>query len=695
MKNKAFTLIELLAVIIILAIIALIATPIILNVIEDSRKSANRSQIEILLNGAETYYANGLLNDITFDETKELYSEIKTTNEKPSNGSIKINSEGKIYLAIYLDGICYTKDFNENDIKENENITNPEECAPTNDIIEVVKNYAYSGDYQTFVAPMTGEYKLEAWGASSHFEKNKGSYTSGYIYLNEGDVIYIYIGQYGKDLPIINRMFFNNGTSDDNGINGGGATDFRLISGNWDDSMGLKSRIMVAAGAGTSNINGGGGAGGGLKGYDGDGTPGGTQITFGTEQYSYFNDSQFGIANGGCTGGGGYYPGGGAACASGSGGGSSFISGHTGAVAIASEDDVTPKAGCTTGTTDNDCSIHYSNIKFTNTIMIDGMGYNWTNEKQQQTEMPSPYGGNYELGKGHEGNGRARITYNINSNEIKDYHYDFTGTEQIFTAPTTGKYKLEAWGASSYYDQNKGGYTSGTITLNEGESIYVYVGQYGQSDTVINHKGFNNGTSDYEGFNGGGSSDFRLINGNWDDDSSLNSRIMVASGAGSSDFIGVGGAAGGLTGYTGLGTTGGNQTTTGSEQYGPFNDSSFGIANGGCTGGGGYYPGGGASCASGSGGGSSFISGHTGAVAITSQTDRTPKAGCTTGTTDNNCSIHYSNLKFENTIMIDGAGYSWTNEKQNQTNMPTPYNGTYELGIGHQGNGHAKITLIN
>ena len=39
-KKNAFTLIELLAVIVVLAIIALIATPAVLNIIEDSKKAA-------------------------------------------------------------------------------------------------------------------------------------------------------------------------------------------------------------------------------------------------------------------------------------------------------------------------------------------------------------------------------------------------------------------------------------------------------------------------------------------------------------------------------------------------------------------------------------------------------------------------------------------------------------------------------
>ena len=40
-KNKGFTLIELLAIIVILAIIAVITVPILLNVIENSRKGAS------------------------------------------------------------------------------------------------------------------------------------------------------------------------------------------------------------------------------------------------------------------------------------------------------------------------------------------------------------------------------------------------------------------------------------------------------------------------------------------------------------------------------------------------------------------------------------------------------------------------------------------------------------------------------
>lgn len=47
MKNKGFTLMELLAVIVILAIIALIATPIILGIIDDTKEDANERSVEL------------------------------------------------------------------------------------------------------------------------------------------------------------------------------------------------------------------------------------------------------------------------------------------------------------------------------------------------------------------------------------------------------------------------------------------------------------------------------------------------------------------------------------------------------------------------------------------------------------------------------------------------------------------------
>lgn len=79
-RHNAFTLIELLAVIIILAIVALIATPIILDVVKDARISAGRSEANMIYNGINNYC-----------ETMELKKEIGTLENNDIDCSKKNN----------------------------------------------------------------------------------------------------------------------------------------------------------------------------------------------------------------------------------------------------------------------------------------------------------------------------------------------------------------------------------------------------------------------------------------------------------------------------------------------------------------------------------------------------------------------------------------------------------------------------
>ena len=285
---------------------------------------------------------------------------------------------------------------------------------------------------------------------------------------------------------------------------------------------------------------------------------------------------------------------------------------------------------------------------------------------------------------------------NFNSCNYENGHswyFDYNGTDgtdgsvQEFTVPCNGTYKIELWGAQGGvgYDETTvgglGGYTSGNIDLIVNDNLYFYVGAQGTDGKNI--KIFNNGTSSSSGWNGGGATDVRLVNGTWDTFDSLKSRIMVAGGGGTKYQSGVAGDAGGLNGYNGNGTAGGTQNTVGSTTY---IQSTFGVANGGCTGGNGYNPGGGATCAHGSGGGSSFISGYSGCNAISySSTD-----GNIIYTNQPN---HYSGKIFTDSVMIDGKGCDWstgvaTNCGLNQVQP----NGSY--ATGHTGNGYAIITYI-
>ena len=303
----------------------------------------------------------------------------------------------------------------------------------------IINKYSVSGNY-SFSAPYTNDYQIELWGASGGGENSgAGGYTSGVLSLNEGDKLYFYIGGVGSSNATVTNVGGYNGggysgnNSGANSYGGGGATDVRLVAGEWNDLIGLRSRIMVAAGGAgtTSNLTTIAGGGGGLTGGSGTSSDStynnssylpigsnqtGVGFTYGTtdRQGGFGYAIQSNTSGWGGGGGGGYYGGSNGHGTTGA-GGSSFISGHTGCVAVVSSSSTTARVGtdsatCTTGTTDNLCSVHYSGISFKNTLMIDASGYSWLYAKSDKIIMPNPNGGNYSLGVGHKGNGVARIS---------------------------------------------------------------------------------------------------------------------------------------------------------------------------------------------------------------------------------------------------------------------------------------------
>lgn len=332
----------------------------------------------------------------------------------------------------------------------------------------------------------------------------------------------------------------------------------------------------------------------------------------------------------------------------------------------------------------------------------------------------------------------------------KIYNYSFKPDYQTFTAPIKATYQIELWGAKGGGTKGgKGSYVKGNIELEQGETIYIYVGGQGDSNGNGGYNGGGNvGVSEpinhERNDGGGGATDVRLVSGLWNNKTSLNSRIMVAAGGGGANNDGTnkygygfyGGPGRGLTGSTAeasgssiiqnmtgkdasqtSGGAGGESTAAdgndGNRNKG--NQGGFGYGgngqtskntqtlSGGAGGGSGYYGGGsGEACASNcggaGGGGSSYISGHTGCVAIASQTSISPRTAngtsCKNGTTTNLCSVHYSNKVFTDTLMIDGSGYKWTTTKGALEQMPNPNGGYYESGTGNSGDGYARITIL-
>ena len=240
--------------------------------------------------------------------------------------------------------------------------------------------------------------------------------------------------------------------------------------------------------------------------------------------------------------------------------------------------------------------------------------------------------------------------------------FNYTGKEQVFTAPRSGWYMMQAWGAQGGKNsatRGNGGYIRGYVYLTKGQKVYINVGGK-PGNSVGGYNGGGNGSqvfyngvySDYKNHpnnkcgGGGGATSFATASGTL---ASLSGRkdtvLLVAGGGGGAAQNGNQGGHGGRdTGQNGDGPThyykkkyysgtGGTQTKGGycegggSENVGSFGKGGFDTINWGHKdhalavyaggGGGGWYGGGGGEwsvnassadpkAAGGGGGGSSY-----------------------------------------------------------------------------------------
>lgn len=159
---------------------------------------------------------------------------------------------------------------------------------------------------------------------------------------------------------------------------------------------------------------------------------------------------------------------------------------------------------------------------------------------------------------------KSQSTYTLYAQfepKVTDWPFGYTGQTQTWTAPSSGYYLFEAYGAQGGdYSSNaggKGGFVSGVKFLNKGDVIYINVGGQGSL--------FNGGGQGAVS-HGGGGTDFRL-NG-----TAAGNRFLVAGGGGGA----TGTKAGGNGGISGSG----NNNT-------PVNGNTH-TGEGGAGGGGGY-----------------------------------------------------------------------------------------------------------
>lgn len=212
---------------------------------------------------------------------------------------------------------------------------------------------------------------------------------------------------------------------------------------------------------------------------------------------------------------------------------------------------------------------------------------------------------------------------------------NFTGAMQTYTAPATGVYTIETWGAQGGNDGligANGGYAAGVFTLTTGQTLNVFVGGAGigcnQSSGGGWNGGGNAGNSGCSG-GGGGASDIRFGG------AALVDRILVAGGGGGAGNSIQAGAGGGLNGINGSGS-GGTQTAGGAgSPAGSLGQGGNKSGDGG-GGGGGYYGGGAAIGDDGGGGGSSYIGGISNGTTIAGNASMpNPTGGTMIGKTGN------------------------------------------------------------
>lgn len=145
---------------------------------------------------------------------------------------------------------------------------------------------------------------------------------------------------------------------------------------------------------------------------------------------------------------------------------------------------------------------------------------------------------------------------------------NYSGAAIPITLPR-GAYKLECWGASGGYYQGtsggRGGYSCGTLTLQDATKLYLYAG--GMGEDFENYKRSSAGNVYAGGFNGGGSAKVVYYSGTTTIPSgggggtdirigtnSLYARVIVAGGGS--------GATNGNVGYVGGGESGGGYNTS-------------------------------------------------------------------------------------------------------------------------------------
>ena len=116
MKNKGFTLVELLAIILILGLLAIFIVPKVKDLFNDSKEKIAEENVKRLIGVFEEYYVKSSIDDhftscsYNFDTGINTCSNLGITGDLPSSGFIEVSNDGKINGSVIVDNYSFSID---------------------------------------------------------------------------------------------------------------------------------------------------------------------------------------------------------------------------------------------------------------------------------------------------------------------------------------------------------------------------------------------------------------------------------------------------------------------------------------------------------------------------------------------------------------------------------------------------------
>lgn len=348
-NKKGFTLVELLAVVLIIGILLILTIIVVNRQVKKADYKAAKVNADIYIKEVNNTASVSRLENNTFSNGKYDVSDLiefgaKVNGTMPDGGYLVLDNY-KVVSGCLTYGKLHV------------NVNSGQADAAQKGKCEAFEAAVYNFDAtprapQEFTAPVAGFYKLEVWGAqggnAGSASGGNGGYATMIVKLNRNQTLYVVVGTQGQSSSSPDGQVYaggyNGGGSahNDSGTawgGGGGATHIGTTATTLANTRVENIIIAAGGGGGAGSFNGynrTGGAGGGcnggygygvMYGYPGTQTAGG----IGKGAGSYHDDGKYGQGGNagsiyGSGGGGGYY-GGGTGYDSGSsgGGGSGYI----------------------------------------------------------------------------------------------------------------------------------------------------------------------------------------------------------------------------------------------------------------------------------------------------------------------------------------------------------------------------------